>query len=257
MLSRTTLSLLAGAALIAVLGGLFGSAPATGGGCLVAFGVLAAQRSVPLRIRVMLCAGLALLGVAVVRYVWDWADPMGGGVDTAELVARIKDPAWQRARFQRDLLVAGCLAAGFGILAGTTVYLSRGRLRAVPVPVAATLMAMVALVLVPVLGSFTNMVVGTAVLVGGYLWVMRRAVRGYGAVPVAVAGSTVLATVVWQAVDLASRNRPRPVEPGVFYAVAVAVDTGPDVELAVEVGLLLLAASAVVLACGRLSRDRA
>ncbi|BCJ48154.1 hypothetical protein GCM10010168_25140 [Actinoplanes ianthinogenes] len=273
MLSRTTGLLLAGGALVAVAGGLLGSPVATAGGCLVVFVVLALHpevRGASPVFRVLLWSGLALFAAAVVVHVSAWTDPAGLGVaelsarfqdpvglDTAELVARFRDPAWQRAQFQRHLLVAACLTLGFGALAGAGVYLSRRRLRALPVPVAVTLLALFLLVLLPLFGSFTNVAMAAGVLAGGYLWVMRREFRRDGAIPIVAAGVTVLAVLAWQAADTASRNRPEPVEPGVFYSVAVAIDTGPDVASAVAVGLLLLAAAGTVLACAQLARDSA
>jgi hypothetical protein len=255
VLSRITVSFLAGAGLLAVGGALFGSAWATAGGCLVVFVVLAvhpAVWAVPPRVRSVLWAGLVLLGASVVVFVWGWADP-SSEVDTAALIAQLRDPGWMRAQFQQDLLVAAGLLLGFGCLGGVTLLLSRGMLRAVPVAVGLTVLGLFVLALLPLFGSVANMAVATVAVLGGYGWLMRREVHRFGAVPIAAAGATLLATLAWTAAETASMTWPEPVEAGAFVSVGVVVDTGPDFGAMVPVGMLLLGAVATVLACARLS----
>lgn len=93
---------------------------------------------------------------------------------------------------------------------------------------------------------------------GGYGWLVNRKVRRDGTAPIAVVGATVLATAVWLAADDAWRSRPDPRHSDAFYdqaavSTSVAVKTGPDVETAVAVAVLLLGAALTVLACARLS----
>jgi hypothetical protein len=255
MLSRVSMLSLGGAALLAGIGALFGSAVLTGAGCVAWFAVVAvhpAVRAAPLRIRVLSWAGLLLLAVSVVVHVRGWADPFDD-VSGARLLALIQDPEWQRTQYARQVLVASCLGSACACLGGALGYLVRRRWRAVPAPAALTLVALLVLAMSPLLGSFTNMAVGTVVVLGGYGWLMAREVRRHGATPIAVGGAALLGILLWQAVDVARRSWPVPVERGTFVSVAVAVDTGLAVEGAVAVGILLLGAAATVLGCARLS----
>jgi hypothetical protein len=259
--------LLLGTASVAVAGALFGNPWVTGAGSLVLLGQLAVHPgvidpAVSRLIRGLLWGGLLFLAFAVVVHVSGWTGLPPSGTD---LVALVTDPERQWRQYVRGLVVAGCLimaCACFGFAVG---QLPRGRLRrfgaAVPVMGGLTLVALLFLVLLPtgLFGSWTNMAVASGLVLGGYAWVTRRAVRRGGAAPVAAVGATVLAVAAWYAAADAWRSRPRQrdglVEFTVDVSVAVEVDNGPDFTGAGTVAVLLLGAVLTVLAGARLSRS--
>ncbi|MCW3819763.1 hypothetical protein ONA91_35540 [Micromonospora sp. DR5-3] len=274
MPSAKSLLLLLGAALLAVVGALFGSPWVAGVGGVVVLGVVAVHPAVtcpavPRSTRLLLQGGLLLLTLAGVVELWGWAaSPFRGAPPSAsELIALVTDPAWQRTQFLRQLAVAGCLILVCVCLGVAIARLPRERLRrigrAVPMVGVFTLVTLVFLALLPsgltaLLGSFTNVAVTALLVLGGYAWVMGRAVRRHGTAPsIAAVGATVLATAAWLAVDDAWRSRPEPRDSDPFYqagiSVSVAFETGPDVETAFAVAALLLGAALTVLACASLS----
>ncbi|MEU7923928.1 hypothetical protein [Micromonospora sp. NPDC049107] len=273
MPSAKQLLLLVGAALLAVVGALFGSPWATGAGVVVVLSVLAVHPAVtgpavPRSTRLLLQGGLLLLTLAGVVQMWGWAASSFADAppSASELIALVTDPVRQRTQFLRQLAVASCLilaCACFGIAVGR---LPRDRLRrigrAAPAVGVLTLVTLAFVALLPsgltaLLGSFTNVAVAVLLVLGGYAWVVSRAVRRHGTGPIAVIGATLLAAVAWLAVDDALRSRPEPRGSDAFHqpgvSVSVAVETGPDVETAVAVAALLLGAALTVLACARLS----
>lgn len=271
MPSAKPLLLLLGAVLLAVVGALFGSSWATGAGGVVVLGVLAVHPTVtnpavPRSTRLLLQGGVLLLTLAGVLEIWGWvASPFGEAPPSAsELIALVTDPVRQRTQFLRQLAVASCLILACACLGVAIGRLPRGRRcrigRAAPAVGVLTLVTLAFLALLTseptaLLGSFTNVAVAALLLLGGYAWVVGRAVRRHGAEPVAAIGATLLATVTWLAVDDAWRSRPEPRGDEAFHqtGVSVAVETGPDVETAVAVGVLLLGAALTVLASARLS----
>ncbi|MFD6566497.1 hypothetical protein [Micromonospora profundi] len=273
MPSAKPLLLLLGAALLAVVGALFGSPWATGAGGVVVLGVLAVHPAVtgpavPRSTRLLLQGGLLLLTFAGVVELWGWAaSPFGDAPPSAsELIALVTDPVRQRTRFLRQLALAGCLILACACLGVAIGRLPRDRLRrigrAAPAVGALTLVTLAFVALLPsgltaLLGSFTNVAVAALLVLGGYAWVVSRAVRRHGAAPIAAIGATLLATVAWLAANDARRSRPEPHSSDVFQqtgvSVSVAVETGPDVETALAVAVLLFGAALTVLACARLS----
>jgi hypothetical protein len=274
MPSGKPLWLLLGAGLLAAVGALFGSPWATGVGVVVLLGGLAihpavTDPAVPRSARLLLQGGLLLFTLAVVVKIWGWAaSPFGDTPPSgSELIALVTDPARQRMQFLRQLTVASCL-----ILACACVGVAIGRLpreqlrqfgRAAPILGVLTLATVVFIVLPPtglaaLLGSFTNVAVMALLVLGGYAWIVGRSVRRHGTASIAAVGATVLAAVAWLAVDDAWRSRPESRDSDAFYqtgvSVSVAVETGPDVEAAVAVAVLLLGAALAVLACARLSK---
>ncbi|MEU7799524.1 hypothetical protein AB0J14_26420 [Micromonospora arborensis] len=275
MLSAKPLLLLLGTALLAVVGALFGSPWATGIGGVVALGVLTlhpavASPAVPRSTRLLLRGGLLLLTLAGIVELWGWAlSPFGDTPPSAsELIALVTDPVRQRTQFLRQLAVAGCLILAcvcFGVAIGR---LPRERLRrfgrATPTVGVLTLVTLALVALfslgpaVGLLGSFTDVAVAALLVLGGFAWVVRRAVRRYGtAASIAVVGVAVLGTAVWLAVHEAWRSWPEPRDSDAFYqtgvSISVAVDTGPDIGTALVVAALLLGSALTVLACARLS----
>ncbi|MGI5216130.1 hypothetical protein [Plantactinospora sp. CA-290183] len=266
-----TLLLLLGATLLAVVGALFGSPWATGVGGVVVLGVLAVHPAVtgpavPRSTRLLLQGGLLLLTLAGVAEIWGWvASPFGDTPPSAsELIALLSDPVRQRTQFLRQVAVASCLILASACLGVAIGRLPRERLRrigrAAPTVGVLTLIALVFVGLLPSgltgpLGSFTNVAVAALLVLGGYAWVVGRAVRRHGTASIVAVGATVLATAAWLAVDHAWRSRPEPRDSDTFYqmGVSVAVETGPDVETAIAVAALLLGAALTVLACARLS----
>jgi len=109
------------------------------------------------------------------------------------------------------------------------------------------------------LGSWTNVAATVMLVLGGYAWVVGGAVRRHGSVTIAAVGATVLAAAAGHAAYDAWQSRPEPPVDDLFLrpgaAVAVAVETGPDIQTAVKVALLLIAATLTVTACARLSAD--
>jgi hypothetical protein len=265
------LLLLLGATLLAVVGALFGSPWATGAGGAVVLGVLAVHPAVtdpavPRSTRLLLQGGLLLLTLAGVVEIWGWlVSPFGDTPPSAsELIALVSDPVRQRTQFLRQLAVASCLILASACLGVAIGRLPRERLRrigrAAPTMGVLTLFALLFVTLLPsgltdLLGSLTNVAVAAVLVLGGYAWLVRRAVQRHGTASVAAVGATVLATAAWRAVDYAWRSRPEPRDSDTFYqtGVSIAVDTGPDVETAIAVAALLLGAALTVLACARLS----
>jgi hypothetical protein len=167
------LLLLSGAVLLAVVGSLFGSAWATGVGCVVALCLLAVHPTVTdpavsRSTRWLLRGGLLLVSLAVVVKTTGWvAGPRWGDptVSASELIALVVDPVWQHQLFWRELAVAICLFLAcvcFGVAIGR---LPRQRLRrfaaAVPTVGVLRLVTVVFVVLLPagltgLLGSWTN-----------------------------------------------------------------------------------------------------
>jgi hypothetical protein len=260
--------LLLGTALVAVAGALFGNPWVTGAGSLVLLGLLAVHHgvidpAVSRLTRGLLRGGLLFFALAVVVHLSGWT---GLPPDGTDLVALVTDPERQWRQYVRGLVVAGCLimaCACFGFAVG---QLPRGRLRrfgaAVPVTGGLTLVALLFLVLLEteLFGSWTNRAVASGLVLGGYAWVMRRAVRRSGAAPVAVVGATVLVVAAWNAAADAWRSLPpqggalTEFTVDVSVAVVVEVDNGPDVTGAGAFAVLLLGAVLTVLACARLSR---
>lgn len=269
--SAKPLLLLLGATLLAVVGALFGSPWATGVGGAVVLGVLAVHPAVtgpavPRSTRLLLQGGLLLLTLAGVVEIWGWAaSPFGDTPPSAsELIALLTDPVRQRTQFLRQLAVASCLILASACLGVAIGRLPRERLRrigrAAPTVGVLTLVTLVFVALLPsgltgLLGSFTNVAVAALLVLGGYAWVVARAVRRHGTASIAAVGATVLAMAAWLAVDYAWRSRPEPRDSDAFHqtGVSVAVETGLDVETAIAVAALLLGAALTVLACARLS----
>jgi hypothetical protein len=259
--------LLLAAALLTVVGAMFGSPWATSFGGVVVLGVLAVHPAVtdpavPRTTRLLLQGGLLLLTLAEVMGMWGWAafDTPGSA---SELIALVTDPVWQRTQFLRQLAVASCLILACACLGVAIGRLPRERLRrfgrAAPTVGVVTLV-LVALLpsgLSALLGSFTDVAVSALLVLGGYAWVVGRAVRRHGAASIAAVGATVLASAAWLAVDIAWRSWPQPRDSDALnlraVSVSVAVETEPDVETAVVVAALLLGAALTVLACARLS----
>lgn len=271
MISAKPLLLPLGAALLAVVGALFGSLWATGVGGVVVLGVLAlhpavTDPAVPRSTRLLLQGGLLLLALVVVVEMWGWvASPFGDTqLSASELIVLVTDPVRQRSQFVRHLAVAGCLLLACGCLGVAFGRLPRERLRrfgrAAPTVGVLTLVTLMFVALVPsgltaLLGSFTNVAVAALLVLGGYAWVVGRAVRRHGAASIAAVGATVLATAAWLAVDDAWRSWPQSRDSDGYQigSVAVAVENGPNVETAFAVAALLLGAALTVLACARLS----
>jgi protein-S-isoprenylcysteine O-methyltransferase Ste14 len=198
--------------------------------------------------------------------MWGWAaSPFGDTqLSASELIALVTDPVRQRSQFVQQLAVASCLILACGSLGVAVARLPRERLRrfgrAAPTVGLLTLVTLVFVALVPsgltaLLGSFTNMAVAALLVLGGYAWVVGRAVRRHGAASIAAVGATVLATAAWLAVDHAWRSWPQSRNSDGYQigSVSVAVETGPYAETAVAVAALLLGTALTVLACARLS----
>ncbi|WP_157744462.1 hypothetical protein [Micromonospora viridifaciens] len=288
MPSVKPLLLLLTAALLAVVGALFGSPWATGVGGGVVLGVLAVHPAVsgpavPRSTRLLLQGGLVLLALAGAVEIWGWAaSPFGDTPPTAdELIALVTDPVRQRAQFLRQLAVASCLilaCACLGVAIGTLPGERLRRIgRAARIVCVLTLVTLLFVALLPsglaagLLGSFTEVAVAALLVLGGYAWAVGRAIRRHDAAPSVVAmGTTLLAATAWLVTEDAWRSRPVPRDSDAFLSagaivdgggglygtdvsVSVAVHTGPDIETGVVVALLLLGAALTVLACARLS----
>ncbi|SNT36932.1 hypothetical protein SAMN05421812_10571 [Asanoa hainanensis] len=245
------------AALVAIVAATAGSVDMAVVGAAVALGVAAVHPAlrdpgVPRATRVLLSGALTLCAAAVLALLWRW--PVG----TDDLFVSVRDPRWQWQQFWWHATVAGCLVLAVGCLVGAVSRLPRERLRhlgpasATVVPI--TLLALVLLPLIVALVGPITAAVEVACVVGGYVWLVRRAVRRHGAVAIVAAGTTPLAVLTWFTVDEAWRSWPEPPRGDVFYAVAVAVDGGPDVESGGVVAALLVGAVLTVLACARLAR---
>ncbi|SCL72556.1 hypothetical protein GA0070606_6170 [Micromonospora citrea] len=279
--------LLLGAALPAVVGALFGSAWATGVGSALVLGLLAVHPAVvdpavPRSTRLLVRGVLLSIALAGAVQLSGWAaSPFGDTPPSAsELTALVTDPVRQRTQYLRQLAVAGCL-----ILACACVGVAIGRLpserlrrigRAAPVVGALTLGTLVIVALLPggaaagLLGSSTDVAVAALVVLGGYAWLVRRAVRRHGAAPsIVTVGATLLAATACAAGYGAWGSRPvagdsdasvhtRAIAGGgkgavTDVAVAVTVPLGPDIPTATVVAMLLLGAALAVPACARLS----
>ncbi len=285
VLSAKPLLALVGAILLAVVGALFGSAWVTGIGGVVALSLVAlhpavASPGVPRSTRLLLRGGLLFLTLTGIVELWGWvALPFGGTPPNAsELIALGSDPVWQWEQFLRQLAIASFLILSSLCFGVTIARLPRKQLRrfgsATPTVGPATLitLALVAFLLLGLTGSLTEVAVVALLVLGGYAWVMRFAVRRYGtAASIAVVGATVLGAAAWLAVDEAWPSLPRPRDnnaliygadavavgphPALFQSssFSVAVDTGLEVETALVVAALLLGSALTVLACARLS----
>jgi hypothetical protein len=250
------------AAVVAIAAAVVGRPAVAVVGAAVVLGLSAAHpavrdRGVPRPTRFLLLGALLLLAAAIVGQMWGWSVSDG----TQDLIALVRDPGWQRQQFLRQAVVAGCLVLACACLAVATGRLPRDRLRhlgpAGAVVVPGTLLA---LVLVPsviaLVGPITAAVEVVCVL-GGYAWLVRRTLRQHGAAAIAAMGGTPLALLTWFAVDQAWRSLPDPPPKEGFlqagYAVAVKVDSGPDVASGGVLAALLLGAVLTVLACARLA----
>ncbi|MGW4500609.1 hypothetical protein ACWENR_18605 [Micromonospora sp. NPDC004336] len=289
---RKPTPLLLGAALLAVVGALLGSVWATGAGGAVVLGLLAVHPAVtdpavPRTTRLLVRGVLLSIALAGAVQLSGWAaSPFGHTPASAsELIALVTDPVRQRAQFLRQVATAGCL-----VLACAFVGVAVGRLpaerlrrvgRAAPVVGALTLGTLLIVALLPgasaagLLGSATDVALAALIVLGGYAWLVHRAVRRHGAAPsVVTVGVVLLATTACAAGYGAWVSRPVPVageSDGVVYSVAIAgggagavtdvsvavsATLGPDVETAAVVAMLLLGAALTVPACARLGGTR-
>lgn len=242
--------------MLAVGGAAFGSARATGVGAVTVLVLLAVHPAVvdaatPRSTRLLLRGGLILLTLAFIAGLSGWT-------------ALVTDTAWQRQQFLRQSAVAGFLVLACVCFAVALGRLPRERLRRIvrTAPIVSVL-TLVTLALgfglasrpYAVLGSFTNSAMVALLVFGALAGIVARMVRRHGAAPVAAVGATVLAVTAWLAVDAALASRPEPrgadafLEPG----MSVAVDTGPYVETAVALAVLLTGTVLTVLALAKLS----
>jgi hypothetical protein len=271
--SAKPLPLLLGAASLAVVGALFGSLWATGVGVVVVLGVLAlhptvAGPAVPRSTRRLLRGGLLLLILATVVELSGWVDSPFADTppSPSELIVLLGDPVRQWTQFLRQLAVATCLILASACIGVAVARLPQERLRrvgrATPTVGPGTLVALLFVLLLPsglavLLGSFSNRAVATLLVLGGYAWVLGRALRRHGTATIVVVGGTVLVAVTVIAAHLAWWSRPEPHDDDavtvIAGSVAVAVETGPDVGGAVAVAALLLGAALTVLGCAGLS----
>ncbi|GIF68386.1 hypothetical protein Ais01nite_64210 [Asanoa ishikariensis] len=241
------------AAVVAVAAATAESAGVAVVGAALALGLAVAHPAlrdprVPRVTRWLLRGALLLSVAAVVALLWRWP---------ASLLS-VRDPQWQWQQFRWHATVAGCLLLACGCLAVAVSRLPRDRLRhlglASPTVVPLTLLV---LVLVPVIVSLVGPITAAAevlCVLGGYAWLVRRTAQRHGAAAIVVAGTTPLALLTWFMVDEAWRSWPEPPRDDVFYAVAVAIDGGPDVESGSVLAALLLGAVLTALACARLAR---
>jgi hypothetical protein len=232
-------------------------------GAATALGLAAAHpavrdRGVPRRTRLLLIGSLLLTAAAIVGQLWGWR--VSGG--TEDLIALVRDPGWQREQFLRQAVVAGCLVLACACLVVATSRLPRDRLRhlgpALAVVVPGTLLALVLVPLIIALVGPITAAVEVVCVLGGYAWLVRRTLRRHGAAAIAAVGGTPLILLTWFAVDQAWRSLPDPPpKDGLFqegFAVAVEVDSGPDLASGGVLAALLLGAVLTVLACARLAR---
>ena len=263
------LVLMSAAAVVAIAAAMVGSAAVAVVGAAVVLGLAAAHPAVrdpgvPRPTRLLLRGALLLFAAAVVGQMWGWW--VDGGTPTAvqDLFMLVRDPRWQREQFLRQAAVAGCLVLACACLGVATGLLPRDRLRhlgrAAAVVVPGSLLALVLVPLVIALVGPITAAVEVVCVLGGYAWLVRRTLRRHGAGAIAAVGGTPLALLTWFAIDQAWRSRPDPprdeafLQPG--FAVAVRVDTGPDIASGGVLAALLLGAVLTVLACARLARLR-
>jgi len=249
---------MSGAALVATVAALAESVGVAVLGAAAALGLAAAHPAlrdpeVPRPTRALLRGALVLCAAAVVALMWRWP-----AVTDDHLLLSVRDPRWQWHQFRWHATVAGCLVLACGCLAVVVGRLPRDRLRHLgPASAIVVPLTLLTLVLVPVIVALVGPItaaVEVLCVAGGYAWLVHRTVRRHGPAAIVAAGTTPLALLTWLSADQAWRSWPEPHRDDAFYAVAVAVDSGPDVESAGVLAALLVGAVLTVLAGARLAR---
>ena len=255
------------AALLALGGALVGSPWIAAGAAVVVLATVAFQpvvTALPRSTRSSLRGGLLLLAVAVLVDAWGWASsPLP---DSTEPAALVLDPGRWWAASARQAVVAVCLVLACLRVGVVLAHLPRERIRPLGVAAATvvpvTLLALLLAMLLPsgLFGSRTNVATAALVIVGGYLWVLRRAVRRYGVGALFAAGATVLAALAGGAVTSAWASLPEPStgehDIEVSTATYAVMDPGLDVTSAAVLAALLVGAAVTVPAGARLSAAR-